>query len=168
MSLSLYQIAVPPVLRILAAQKAILDKAAAHCAQRKIDPSVILAYRLAPDMFPFARQQQIMTDHAKGLAARLAEAPVPSYPDTESSFDELKARLAKTEDFVGSLAPERFAGAESRAIVLKIAGADVTFTGLDYCVQFALPNFYFHATTAYDILRLCGVEIGKRDFLGAR
>lgn len=168
MSLSLYQIAVPPVLKILAAQKSLIDKAAAHCVQRKIDPAVILAYRLAPDMFPFARQQQIMTDHAKGLAARLAEAPMPSYPDTETSFDELKARIAKTEDFVGSLAPERYAGAENRSVVLKIAGTEVAFTGLDYCVQFALPNFYFHATTAYDILRLCGVEIGKRDFLGAR
>jgi hypothetical protein len=168
MSLSLYEVAVPPVLKILAAQQAILDKATAYCAARKIDPAVMLAYRLAPDMFAFTRQLQIMTDHAKGLAARLAEVPVPSYADTESSFDDLKARLAKTADFVGSLAPERFAGAENRSVVLKIAGTEVTFTGLEYAVHFALPNFYFHATTAYDILRLCGVDVGKRDFLGAR
>jgi hypothetical protein len=165
---SLYPIAVPPVLKILAAQSALLDKAAAHCAARKIAPSVILGYRLAPDMFAFSHQQQIMTDHAKGLAARLAGEPVPSYADTEASFDELKARIAKTADFVGSLPAQRFEGAAERMVTLKIAGAEASFTGLDYLLHFALPNFYFHAVTAYDILRHCGIEVGKRDFLGAR
>jgi len=166
MSVSLHQVSVPPVLQILASMSAVLDKAAAHCEARKIDPAVLVNFRLAPDMFPFSRQIQIMTDQAKGMAARLAGVEVPSYPDAETSFADLKARIAKTIDFVKSLPPDRFEGGETRDIVIKAGGTELKFKGLQYLTGFVFPNFYFHATTAYDILRHCGVEIGKRDFLG--
>lgn len=167
MSFSMYQAAVPPVLQILTSLSAVLDKAEAHCASRKIDPAVLVNYRLAPDMFPLSRQIQIMTDQAKGMAARLAGAEVPSYPDTEASFEELKARIAKTIAFVKSFAPDRIDGSEDKTVTLKPGGKEMTFTGSRYLIHFVLPNFYFHATTAYDILRHCGVEIGKMDFLGS-
>jgi len=167
MAFTLYQAAVPPVVQILDALTAILDKAAAFCEERKIDPAVLITDRLAPDMFPFARQIQIATDQAKGMAARLAGIEVPSFSDTETSFAELKARIAKTLDFVKSIAPSQVEGAESREILLNLAGTEVKFTGERFLINFALPNFYFHATTAYDILRHNGVPLGKRNFLGA-
>jgi uncharacterized protein len=165
--LSLYDAAFPPVIRMLENLDAILDKAAAHCAERKIEPAVILGYRIAPDMFPLLRQVQIVTDQAKGMAARLASLDVPSYPDTEATIEELKARIAKTLDFVRSVTPAQVEGAEDREIVLKMR-VELRFNGRDYVFGYVLPNFYFHATTAYDILRHCGIELGKRDFLGAR
>jgi hypothetical protein len=165
--ISLYDAAFPPVIRMLENLDAILDKAAAHCAERKIEPAVILGYRIAPDMFPLLRQVQIVTDQAKGMAARLAGLDVPSYPDTEATIEELKARIAKTLDFVRSVTPAQVEGAEEREIVLKMR-VELRFNGRDYVFGYVLPNFYFHATTAYDILRHCGVELGKRDFLGAR
>jgi hypothetical protein len=168
MSITMHQAAFPPVLRTLHAMSTILDKAAAHCEARKIDPSVLLNYRLAPDMFALTRQIQVATDQAKGMAARLAGAEVPSYPDTESSIEELKARIAKTIDFVQSLSPDRYEGSEDREVTLKMRGGERTFNGRDYVFGFVLPNFYFHATTAYDILRHAGVELGKLDFMGAR
>ncbi len=168
MSFSIYQAAVPPVLQILTALSGILDKAAAHCEARKIDPAALINFRLAPDMFPFSRQVQIATDQAKGMAARLTGAEVPSWPDSETSFAELKARIAKAVDFVKSFPPARFEGAESREVALKIGGNEIKFSGESYLLSFVFPNFYFHATTAYDILRHCGVELGKRDFLGWR
>lgn len=166
MSFSIHDAAVPPVLQILKAMPAILDKAARHCEARKIDPAVLLGFRLAPDMFPLTRQIQIMTDQAKGMAARLTGSEVPAWPDNEASIDDLKARIARAAAFVKGFAPAQFAGAEDRQIVLKVGGSEMTFTGRQYLVNFVLPNFYFHAATAYDILRHCGVEIGKRDFLG--
>ncbi|MCW5751878.1 MAG: DUF1993 domain-containing protein [Alphaproteobacteria bacterium] len=166
MSFSIHDAAVPPVLQILNAMSAILDKAARHCEARKIDPAVLLAFRLAPDMFPLTRQIQIMTDQAKGMAARLTGSEVPSWPDSETSIEELKARIARAATFVKGFTPAQFAGAEDRQIVLKVGGNEMNFTGRQYLVNFVFPNFYFHATTAYDILRHCGVEIGKRDFLG--
>lgn len=167
MPLSIHQASVPALQQILGSLSALIDKAAAHCEARKIDPAVVINYRLAPDMFAFGRQIQVATDNAKGLCARLAGAEIPKYPDVEATFDELKARLAKTSDFIGSLPAAQFDGAETRAVTLKIGGQEVNFTGADYLFGFALPNFYFHASTAYDILRHAGVPIGKRDFLGA-
>ena len=167
MPLSMYDAAFPPVIKMLETLSAILDKAASHCEKRKIDPSVLIHYRLAPDMYALPRQFQIVTDQAKGMAARLAGMEVPSYPDTESTFEELKGRLAKTVDFIKSVPKTQIEGSEDRDIVLKVGGSEMKFKGREYVFGFALPNFYFHATTAYDILRHAGVELGKRDFLGA-
>lgn len=167
MSLSIHQATVPAVQQILASLSVLIDKAAAHCEARKVDPATLIGYRLTPDMFAFGRQIQIATDQAKGICARLAGAEIPAYPDVETSFDELKARLAKASDFIGSLPAAQFDGAETRTIVMKFGGHEVNFTGANYLFGFGLPNFYFHATTAYDILRHAGVPIGKRDFLGA-
>ncbi|WP_088343736.1 MULTISPECIES: DUF1993 domain-containing protein [Rhodomicrobium] len=166
MSLTLHQAVFPTVIRTLTALNAILDKAALYCETRKIDPSVLLGYRLAPDMFDFKRQIQSVTDQAKGMAARLSGAEVPSYPDVEVTFDELKARLAKTIEFVKSVTPEKLEGGEDREIVLKMRVGELRFKGSDYAFGYFMPNFFFHATTAYDILRHAGLEIGKRDFLG--
>jgi uncharacterized protein len=167
MSFTIYQATIPYLLRTLGAVSKILDKAAAHCEARKIDPSVLVNYRLAADMHPLARQIQIMTDQAKGLAARLTGSEVPSFPDVETSFDELKARIAKTIDYVQSFQEAKFDGAEDRSVTLKLGAAgELTLTGKDYAFGFSLPNFYFHATTAYDVLRHAGVELGKRDFMG--
>jgi hypothetical protein len=165
MSLSVYQVAVPTTVKILTNLLAILDKAEAHCEAKNIDPAVLLNLRLYPNMFPLIRQVQITTDQAKGMAARLTGSPVPSYPDTEQTFEELKARIAKTIAFVESHAPESFEGAELREIVLKFGTNEMKFEGGDYLVGFYLPNFYFHVTAAYAILRHNGVEIGKRDFV---
>jgi hypothetical protein len=167
MSLSMHQASVPALRQILGSLSALIDKAAAHCEARKIDPATLLGYRLAPDMLAFPRQIQITTDQAKGIAARLAGVEIPKLPDDETTFDELKARLAKVSDFIGSLPAAQFDGSETRTITMKLAGQDVNFTGTNYLFGFGLPNFYFHASTAYDILRHAGVPIGKRDFLGA-
>jgi uncharacterized protein len=167
MSFSMYQAAVPPVLQILGSISTILDKAAAHCAARKIDPAALLTFRLSPDMFPLSRQVQIMTDQAKGMAARLAGVEVPSYADTEATFDDLKARVAKVTAYVKGFTPAQIDGSEDKPIVIKACGNELKFTGRQYLTGFVFPNFYFHATTTYNILRHCGVELGKRDFLGA-
>jgi hypothetical protein len=166
MALSMYQASVPVFLRTLAALSAILDKAAAHAAQRKIEPAVLLGMRLFPDMFPLVRQVQLTADFAKGAGARLAGIEVPKFADTETTFDELKARIAKTVEFVKTLKPGQIDGSEDRDITIPIGGQPQSFKGQPYLLHFALPNFFFHATTAYDILRHCGVEVGKRDFLG--
>jgi hypothetical protein len=166
MPLSMYQASVPLFRQTLSALSGILDKAAAHAAARKIEPQALLGARLYPDMFPFARQVQLTTDFAKGASARLAGVEIPKYEDTEASFDELKARIAKTLDFIKGLKPAQIDGSEEREIVLTIAGQPMNFKGQGYLTGFALPNFYFHATTAYDILRHSGLEIGKRDFIG--
>ncbi|MGH6816635.1 MAG: DUF1993 domain-containing protein [Hyphomicrobiaceae bacterium] len=164
--MSLYQAAVPPFMQQLQALSGVLDKAEAHAAAKKIDPAVLLGARLFPDMFAFTRQVQLVTDFAKGASARLAGLEVPSYEDTEKTFAELKARVRKTLDFLQSLKPAQIDGSEERDIEIKIGGKPVTFKGQVYLVNFALPNFYFHATTAYAILRHNGVELGKRDFVG--
>lgn len=165
MTLSMYQASVPAFKQMLACQTAIIDKAVAYAAAKKIDPAVLLNVRLFPDMFPFARQIQIMCDFAKGATARLAGAEVPSFPDTETTFDELKQRIAKTDAFISSFKQAQIDGSETREIKLKIGGQDMQFAGKDYLVNFVLPNFYFHATTAYAILRHSGLELGKRDFM---
>jgi hypothetical protein len=166
MAFSMYQAAVPAFLQVLDNLSAILDKAEAHCTARKIAPEALLQFRLYPDMLPLVKQVQIATDAAKGLMARLAGVEVPSYPDTETTFDELRARLAKTIDFVKSFKPEQLEGSESRTVILKIGGTERSFVGDQYLVNFVLPNVFFHVSIAYAILRHCGVELGKKDFLG--
>ncbi|MBI1208279.1 MAG: DUF1993 family protein [Azospirillum sp.] len=166
MTVSIYQASVPVFLRMLDNLSAILDKADAHCAARKVDPAVLLGTRLYPDMFPLARQVQIACDFAKGTCGRLAGVEVPSYPDSETTIAELKARIARTVEFVSTFQPAQIDGSEDRAISLKAGGRVLSFVGQPYLLHFALPNFYFHLTTAYAILRECGVELGKRDFIG--
>lgn len=167
MPLTMYQASVPVMLQMLASISAVLDKAAQHCEARKIDPSVVVNYRLAPDMHPLSRQIQIMTDQAKGAVARLSGIEPPAFADTETTFDELKARIAKTVAFVKSATPAEIDGSEDREVTLKIGPTEMKLKGSQYFFHFFLPNFYFHATTAYDILRHAGVEIGKRDFIGS-
>ena len=166
MSLSMYQATVPPMVRMLTNLRAILDKAAAYATEKKIDPAVLLASRLYPDMLPFARQVQIATDHAKGCAARLAGQEPPKYDDNETSFAELAARIDRTVAFLQEFRPEQFDGAEERTVSLPARDRTLTFQGQPYLLHFALPNFYFHVTTAYAILRHNGLEIGKRDYIG--
>ena len=166
MPLTMFQASVPVFNQFLTSLSNIIAKASAHAGARKIDPAVLVGARLYPDMFPFSRQVQIATDHAKGAMARLAGVDVPSYPDTETTFEELQARIAKTLAFVNQFKLEQLDGSESREVVLTIGGQKMPFTGQIYLIQFALPNFYFHTTTAFAILRHCGVEIGKRDFMG--
>jgi hypothetical protein len=158
---------VPIFVRTLGNLSAILDKAAAHAQAKKIDPAVLLSARLYPDMFAFTRQIQLAGDFAKGTAARLAGLEPPKYEDTETTFDQLKARIARTIEFVQAINPGQFEGSETREISLKIRDTVQKYSGLVYLAHVALPNFFFHSTTAYDILRHNGVELGKRDFIGA-
>jgi hypothetical protein len=166
MTLSMYQASGPVFLRGLRNLSAILTKAAAEAPEKGLEPSALLEKRLAPDMFPLVRQVQIASDHAKGAMARLAGVEVPKFEDTEASFDELQQRLSRVRDFVQSVNADQVDGSEERAVVLRIGGQDMTFSGQTYLLQFALPNFYFHLTTAYAILRQNGISIGKRDFIG--
>ena len=166
MALSMYRASVPLFVQVLQSMSAIIDKAEAHCEARKIDPAVLLGYRLAPDMYPLSRQFQIAADMAKGGAARLAGVEPPSYPDTETTFPELKARLAKTLDFVQSFTPDQIDGSDERQVTIQGGGNTFTFTGEAYLIHFVIPNVLFHAATAYDILRHAGLELGKRDFIG--
>jgi len=166
MSFDMYQASVPVLIRYLKNMTNVLDKGAAFCAAKKVEPAVLTGYRLAPDMLPLTRQIQIMSDGAKGCGARLAGIEVPSFPDTEVTFDDLKARIAKTIAFLEGLKPAQFEGAETRDISLKAGPSEFKFVGSAYLTDFVLPNFYFHATTTYAILRHAGVELGKRDYLG--
>ncbi len=166
MPISMYQASVPVFVKTLGNLAAILDKAAAFAAEKKVDPSVLFGYRLAPDMLSFVRQVQIAADHAKGAAARLAGLEPPAYEDNEAGFAELKARIDKTLAYLGTLPHAQIDGSEQRDITLKVGPNTRTFKGQAYLLHFALPNFFFHVTTAYDILRHCGVSIGKRDFIG--
>lgn len=166
MSLTMYHASIPVLVRMLGNLSAILRKAEAYAAERKIEPSVLLNARLAPDMLPLISQVQIATDNAKGCAARLAGLEVPSYADTESSFAELQARIDKTLAFISGIEAAQFDGSESRAITLKFPSMELHFNGQDYLLGFVLPNFFFHVTTAYAILRHNGLDIGKMDYLG--
>ena len=165
MSISMYRASVPVFLQILSCTAAILDKAVAHAAAKKIEPQVLLEARLFPDMFSFTRQVQLATDFSKGACARLAGVDPPKYPDTEATFDELKARVAKTIAFIKEFKPSQIDGSEERDISLQMGGQTRTFKGENYLTSVVLPNFFFHATTAYAILRHNGVELGKQDFL---
>ena len=166
MTISMYQASAPRFASILRNLSAILDKADAHCAAKKIEPSALTTFRLFPDMFAFTRQVQIACDTAKGAVARLAGADIPKHEDTEQTFAELKARIAKTIDFIESVKPERVDGSEEKEIVLAMRSGERRFKGMQYLLGHAYPNFYFHVTTAYNILRHNGVDIGKADFLG--
>ena len=166
MSLSMYQASVPVFIRTLTMLSNILDKAAAFAEAKKIDSAVLVNARLAPDMFPLSRQVQIATDNAKGCAARLAGIDPPRYEDTETTFPELIARLRKTVDFLATFKPAQIDGSEERTITLTMRHGTLVFPGQTYLLTYALPNVYFHVTTAYAILRHNGVEVGKQDFLG--
>lgn len=166
MSLSMYDASLPLFIRMLGNLSAILHKAEAYAAERKIEPGVLLNARLAPDMYPLVRQVQIASDGVKGCAARLAGIDIPSYADSESSFAELQARIAKTQAFLGSVTAAQLEGSEGKSITLNFPGMELKFTGQEYLLHFVLPNFYFHLTTAYAILRHNGLDIGKMDFLG--
>ena len=165
--MSFYDAVVPAYLQMLNSLTGLLTKAEAHCAAKKIDPSVLLGSRLFPDMLPLSKQIQLVSDFSAKGCARLTHTEVPSMPDTETSFAELKQRLAKTIDFVKSFKPEQFEGADSKDVTFP-AGPDRTMTlkGQQFFSSVSLPNFYFHAATAHGILRHNGIEIGKRDFLG--
>jgi uncharacterized protein len=167
MPLSMYQASVPTFVQILTALSGVLDKAQAFAAAKKCDPGVLLAARLAPNMFALTQQVQIACDFAKGATARLAGTEVPSWPDHEKTFAELQQRIKKTTDFVQTFKASQIDGSEDRDVKLSVGGQPVTFKGQPYLIHFVLPNFYFHATTAYVILRHNGVELGKRDFVGA-
>lgn len=166
MSLSMYQASVPVLIRTLRNLRAILEKGAAHAEARKFDAAALTGARLFPDMFPLTRQVQIASDIAKGCAARLAGVEPPKYDDTETSFADLYARIDKTVDYLKSLTAAQIDGSEERKIVLPMRSGPMEFQGQAYLLNFALPNVYFHATTAYNILRHNGVEVGKMDFLG--
>lgn len=154
--------------QMLGGLNGVLAKAAAHAEARKIEPAVLLQARLYPDMFPLLRQVQVACDFAKGVSARLAGVEVPSFDDKEQSFADLQARIAKTLAFIGSLAPQQFEGSETREIVTQ-AGTpkEKRFAGQSYLLNYGLPHFYFHVTTAYAILRHNGVEVGKKDYVGS-
>ena len=166
MSLDLHQTVSTTAIRGLKALDGILDKAAAYAEAKKIDPAVLLGSRLAPDMFPLSRQIQIACDFAKSPIARLAGMDVPKFEDTETTIPEFKARIAKTLDFVRSVPADKLAGAEERQIEWKAGPNDMSMKGMPYFIGYAVPNFNFHLSMAYAILRHNGLEIGKRDFLG--
>ena len=162
----MYQASAPRFVNILKNLSDLLDKAQAHCEAKKIEPAVLTGDRLFPDMFPLTRQVQIACDTAKGAVARLAGVEIPKHEDTEQTFAELKARIAKTIEFIESVKPAQVDSSDAKEIVMKMRSGEVKLAGLQYLMSFAYPNFYFHATTVYGILRHNGVEIGKRDFLG--
>lgn len=165
--MSFHDAVIPAYLQMLNSMSGLLTKAEAHCEAKKIDPGVLLGARLYPDMLPLVRQIQLVTDFATKGCARLTQSEVPSTPDTETSFGQLKQRIAKTIDYVRSFKPAQFEGADTRDVTFP-AGPDrsLTMPGQQFLSTFSLPNFYFHAATAHGILRHNGVEIGKRDFLG--
>jgi uncharacterized protein len=167
MAMSLYQASISPCLQMLDALSAVLGKAASYAAERGIEPSVLLQSRLYPDMLPLIRQVQIATDSAKAGGARLAGVDTPSFPDTEASFDELQARLARCVSFLRSLDRNAIDAAAERRIEFSVAKKAMVMVAPEYVGGWMLPNFFFHVTTAYDILRHNGLAVGKRDFLGA-
>ena len=167
MQISMYRASVPVLARALRNLASVLRKGEAHATARNVDPAVLLGYRLAPDMFPLTRQVQIASDTAKGCVARLAGVDVPSYPDDETTFAQLLARIDRTIAFIEGFQPAQIDGSEDRSVTLKMRTGEINFQGLPYLFEFVLPNVYFHSTTAYAILRHCGVDLGKRDFLGA-
>lgn len=166
MAISMYQASVPVFIRSLKSLSSILRKAAAHAGKQGFDSKVLAASRLYPDMFPLTRQVQVASDTAKGAGARLAGMDPPKFEDTETTFAELIERINKTIAFLRTLKAAQIDGSEDREIVLKFPGEKLEFSGQDYLLGFALPNFFFHVTTAYAILRHNGIAIGKRDYLG--
>ena len=167
MSLTMYSASAPVFTRVLGSMLAWLDRAEAHAQARSFDPTNYLGLRLAPDMLPFSRQIQIASDGAKGCMSRLAGTEIPKWEDNESTLDELRARIRRTLDHVQSFGPAQLDGSDSREIAIPMRSGDtLRFDGESFLKYFALPNFYFHATTTYALLRHAGVELGKADFLG--
>ena len=168
MTISMHAASVPVFQQLLGALGNNLAKAEAHVAEKKIDPNALLQSRLFPDMFTFTRQVQIACDFAKGVSARLAQADVPVYEDKEQSFGELRALVARTIEFIGSLDATRFDGSEERQIVTRPGTPrERSFSGQAYLLTYGLPQFFFHVTTAYALLRHNGIDVGKRDYMGA-
>ena len=166
MSVSVYDASIGVYSRLLGNLETILDKAGAWVVERKIDPAALLHARLAPDMYHLIKQVQIATDMAKGTVSRLAGVEPPRYEDNEATFADLKARVAKTREYLATFKPEQFTGAETRAIQLKLGPNTFDFVGKDYLLGFGTPNVYFHYTMVYAILRHNGLALGKRDYVG--
>jgi hypothetical protein len=162
----MYQASVPRFVNILGNLSNILDKAQAYVDAKKLDAATLPTYRLYPDMLPMATQIQIACDAAKGVVARLAGVGIPAYEDNEKTLSDLKARIAKTVAFIQTVPPEQIDGTEDKEIVIKRGDKETRYKGMQFLLGHALPNFYFHVTTTYNILRHNGVEIGKRDYLG--
>lgn len=167
MSFSMYSASIPVFRQILGSLLAILDKTEAHVEEKKLDPNALLQFRLFPDMLPFTRQIQIACDFAKGAGARLAGADVPAYEDTEKTFGELKLRIQRTLAFLDTLPRQAIEDSAQRAVTTGSGEKTKHWVGQEYLAHYALPHFYFHATTAYNILRHNGLEIGKKDFIGS-
>jgi len=166
MSISMYQASVPRFVNILGNLSNILDKAQAHVDAKKLDTATLTTYRLFPDMLPMTKQVQIACDAAKGVVARLAGVDIPAYEDNEVTLAELKARIAKTIAFIQTISPEQIDGTEDKEIVIKRGDKETHYKGMQFLLGHAMPNFYFHVATTYNILRHNGIEIGKRDYLG--
>ncbi len=167
MSISMYDACIPSLIRGLTNLSGFLDKAAAYAEAKKFDSAVLTQLRLYPDMHPLLRQVQIACDTAKGAVGRLSQSEIPKHADTETTLAELKGRIAKTLEFVKSITPAQLQGAEAREVELKFPSGVAKFTGASYLTDFVLPNFYFHISMVYALLRSNGVELGKSDFLGA-
>ena len=168
MTISLYAASIPVFKQMLNALSDVLNKAEAHATAKNIAPEVFLQARLAPDMFPLVRQVQIAVDFAKGVSARLAEVELPKYDDTETTFAELQALIAKVLAFIGEIKPEQIDGKEGIEIITRQGTPkEKRFTGQAYLLSYGLPQFFFHVTTTYALLRHNGVEVGKRDYMGA-
>ena len=166
MAISMYKVSVPIFVQHLTALSTVLDKASAHAQAKQIDPAFLLGMRLYPDMYPLTRQVQQATSHPIRACSALAGSEPLSLPNTETSFSELEARLANAIDYLKGFKPDQIDGSEDKQIVIKLGSNERKFSGQGLLLNHVLPNFYFHCTTAYDILRHCGVELGKRDFMG--
>ena len=164
----LYDVSIAPLVRNLQNLKHILQQGELYADEKKLEPDVVLNSRLSVDMYPLTRQVQLVSDMSKGAGARLAGLEIPQYADDETSFDMLYARIDKTIAFLAQIQPAQLEGAENKEVVLTIRKVDLTFTGLDYLQKWAMPNVYFHSTTAYNILRHIGVPLGKTDYLGQK
>jgi hypothetical protein len=166
MNISMYQASIPRFVNILGNLSSILDKAQAHVDAKKLDDTTLTSYRLFPDMLPMTKQVQIACDGAKGVVARLAGVEIPVFEDNEKTLAELKARISKTIAFIQSVKPAQIDGTEDKEIVIKRGDKETRYNGMQFLLGHAIPNFYFHVATTYNILRHNGIEIGKRDYLG--
>lgn len=167
MAVSMYPISVPVFVRHLNGLAGCMKKTQAHYAEKKYDESTLLSYRFYPDMFNFARQVQVASDHARNCTALLAGVEAPKYEDNEKSLADLVARVEKTIAWLNTIKPEQIDGSEGKSVTVKMRDREMNFKGIELLLNRSLPNFYFHVTTAYDIMRHNGVELGKRDFMGA-
>jgi uncharacterized protein len=168
MTISMYEASIPVFKQMLGSLNELLNKAKAHCAEKKIEPAALLQARLFPDMFPLSRQIQIACDFARGVSARLADVEVPTNDDKEQSFDELQALIARTLTFLNSLTPSQFEASNEREIITRPGTPkEKKFTGKSYLLSYGLPQFFFHVTTTYSLLRHNGLDVGKRDYMGA-